>query len=432
MLRKRRMCAAVLLGMGAGYVTPAAAVRVDYAIDAGIEHNSNVGMDEVDPQSQNIAQTGLGFTISEDTSAMRLLVVGRADYLHYPELYSDRLDAMLRGRFDWIAIPERLHLTVEDTMTTRPVDGLTPDTPANRQRLNTFSAGPTLFFRWGGTLQGAADLRYIRNTAEETRELNATRVSGGLRGIYEFDATSRISLNAGVESIDFDEDDAARDLDRLDAFVRYELDRASMRIGADAGWTRLEYEDGQHLGEPLFRADLTWTPTAHSRYTLAASSQFSDASHDGRGAIDPTAGIPPDVPVGEVTPTSSQFEERRVELGYGYTGARFTFDVTPYAYEARYVDGDTLDHDGIGIGVDGTWSLRPTLIADASASYDKTEYLTLGDTNKSIRYGVGIRKQWTRNWSARLSWSRYERRMTATDSRINQDVFYLGVTYANR
>lgn len=432
MQRKRRIGAAVLLAMGAGCAMPAAAVRIDYAIDAGVEHNSNVGMDEVDEQSQNISQAGLGFTITEDTSAIRLLATGRADYLHYPDVYSDRLDAMLRGRFDWIAIPERLHLTVEDTMTTRPVDGLTPDTPANRQRLNTFSAGPTLFFRWAGSMQGAADLRYIRNTAEETRDLNATRVAGGLRGIHEFDATSRLSLNAGAESIDFDEDDVARDLDRVDAFVRYELDLASMQLGADAGWTRLHYDDGQRIGEPLFRVDVVWTPTARSRYTLAASSQFSDASQDGRGAIDPAAGIPTDVPVGEITPTSSQFEERRLELGYGYAGERFTFDVTPYAYEARYVDADTLDHDGIGVSIGGTWSLRPTLIADASASYDETDYLTLGDTNKSIRYGLGMRKQWTRNWSTRLSWSRYERRMSATGSRIDQDVLYLGVTYANR
>lgn len=432
MLRKGRICTAVLVALGAGYAAPADAVRIDWSVDAGVEHNTNVGMDATAPQSQNISRAGLGFTITEDSSAIRLLLTGRTDYQHYPDTYSDRLDATLRGRMDWIAIPERLHLAVEDTMTTRPVDGLVADSPANRQRLNTFAAGPTLFFRMGPTMQGAADLRYIRNTAEESRELNATRFAGGVRGIHAFDATRRLSFNLGAESIDYDHDAVARDLDRYDAFVRYELDLASLQLGADAGWTRLEYDDGETQGEPLFRVDVAWTPGARNRYTLEASSQFSDASQDGRGAIDPAAGIPTDIPVGEVTPVSSQFEERRLELGWQHTGDRFTFGVSPFTYQARYVDSGTLDHDGRGIRVDATWSLRPSLVLDASVMHDRIDYANLGDVNTSRRYGVGVRKQFTRNWSARLSWNRYDRRLSSTGTRIEQDAFYLGVTYANR
>src|SRR5690606_16767965 len=127
MPRRSRICVAVLLAVAASHPAPADAVRIDYSLDLGVEHNDNVAMEAVAPESQNIAQAGLGFTIAEETSAVRLLLTGRADYLHYEDVYSDRLDAMLRGRFDWMAIPDRLQFTVEDTMSTRPVDGLLPD-----------------------------------------------------------------------------------------------------------------------------------------------------------------------------------------------------------------------------------------------------------------------------------------------------------------
>lgn len=428
----RTVCGAGLLVLGASHAPGAHAVRVDWTVDAGVEHNSNVGMEDTAPRSQYISRAGLGFTVTEDSSALRLLLTGRTDYQHYQDTYSDRLDATMRGRMDWMAVPERLHLTVEDTLTTRPVDGLVPGSPANRQRLNTFAAGPTLFFRLGATMQGAAHLRYIRNTAEESRELDATRHAGGVRAIHAFDATRRMSVNLEAETIDFDHDAEARDLDRLDVFLRHEVDLASLRLGADAGWTRLEYDDGEDLGEPLFRFDAAWTPGARNRYTLEASSQFSDASRDGRGAIDPAGGIPVDVPVGEVTPVSSQFKERRLELGWLHTGGRYTLGVTPFAYEARYVDVGTLDHDGRGLRIDATWSLRPTLVLEASLLRDRIDYFNLGDTNDSRRYRIGLRRQLTRHWSARLSWDRYERRMASTGSRIDQDAIYLSVGYANR
>lgn len=432
MTSKRAVCGAVLLAVGATHAPAAHGVRIDWAVDAGVEHNTNVGMEETSPRSQDIVRAGLGFTVTEDSSALRLLLTGRTDYQHYQHTYSDRLDATLRGRMDWIAVPERLHLTVEDTLTTRPVNGLVPGSPANRQRLNTFAAGPTLFFRLGPTMQGAADLRYIRNTAEESRELNATRTAGGVRAVHAFDATRRISLNVGAEAIDYDHDDEARDLDRFDLFVRHEVDLARLQLGADAGWTRLEYDDGQGLGEPLFRIDAAWTPGARNRYTFEASSQFSDASRDGRGAIDPAGGIPVDIPVGEVTPVSSQFEERRLELGWLHTGERYTLGIRPFAYEARYVDVGTLDHDGRGVRIDATWALRPRLVLEASLLRDRIDYFNLGDTNDSRRYGIGLRRQLTRHWSARLSWDRYERRMSSTGSRIDQDAIYLSVGYANR
>ena len=103
MTSKRAVCGAVLLAVGATHAPAAHGVRIDWAVDAGVEHNTNVGMEETSPRSQDIVRAGLGFTVTEDSSALRLLLTGRTDYQHYQHTYSDRLDRVLTHK--WLGTP---------------------------------------------------------------------------------------------------------------------------------------------------------------------------------------------------------------------------------------------------------------------------------------------------------------------------------------
>ena len=49
----------------------AQAVRVDYTVAAGVERNDNVLMSADDPATSTAARAGLGFMVSEDTSAVQ-------------------------------------------------------------------------------------------------------------------------------------------------------------------------------------------------------------------------------------------------------------------------------------------------------------------------------------------------------------------------
>ena len=74
---------------------PAAAARVDYVIDAGVEHDDNVRLDAVDPDAQRILRAGLGFLpgVQALLPAAPVSVIGlrRNETTHRPEGYYQRL-----------------------------------------------------------------------------------------------------------------------------------------------------------------------------------------------------------------------------------------------------------------------------------------------------------------------------------------------------
>lgn len=414
----------------------ASAVRLDYTLDVGIEHNDNVAFD-IDESSRPISQTypraGLGFLLSQDSSMFQASIEGRANYYRYREPFSDSLDGFLNGRFNWVAIPERLHFSVEDYLSVQPIDALVPDGPGNRQQINVLSLGPTLLFRWAQTLNGVLDLRYMNTDAEENEEFNSDRLSAGLRAIKELSPNQRVSLNAQGQRIDFDNDLIARDYDRYDLAARYERDLTRAYLAFDAGYSRLKYRDGdQSSGAPLLRAEVRWNQDRRSRYALLFSSQFSDVASSAMNAMTPGVVVPDRLPVGDTVIDSEPFEERLATFTYSYLGARDTFSVAPFGRWLRYVSNELYDRDGGGVHVGYERTLRPGLRLEANATYEKVEYVTLGRDDTIREYGVGLQKDWTRHWSSRLEWRRHERSSNFFSRDPKQNIVYLSIAYRNR
>ena len=208
---------------------PAHAFRVDYDLGLGVERNDNLLFTPDNEIATTILRPGLGFSLSHDTSAWQAELTGRGEYLHYQDdRFDSTLEGVLSGRFNWVAIPERLAFTVEDDLSVQPVNTLLPDSPGNRQQVNVLSVGPTLFFDIGRTLRGAAELRFVDSDAEITEEFNSSRVNAALRATKQIDPTSRLSANLQLQRVDFDLDTVARDYDRSDLFARYSRSLASI------------------------------------------------------------------------------------------------------------------------------------------------------------------------------------------------------------
>ena len=314
--------AAAVLATFSGH---ALAARVDYTLDAGVEHNSNVTMAPADPIEQRYLRAGVGFSVRENVSVLQLNLDGRAEYRDYEDdIFADTVDGTLSGRLNWVAIPGRLFFVAEDNLTVQPVDSLVPDGPGNRQQVNVFSAGPTLLFNWTSSLHGQAELRYALSDAEVTDEFNSQRLAAAVRTIKELSPTSRVSLNVQAQRVDFDDDVVARDYNRYDAYGRYVRELAQFELGADVGYSRIDYRRGQSRSrsDPLLRADAKWNPSPRSQLTLAASSQFSDTATDALAGIESESTIPQNVLTGDAVVNASPYEIRSLDLGYRFTSTR--------------------------------------------------------------------------------------------------------------
>lgn len=411
----------------------ALAARVDYNLDLGIEKNDNVALSPDDEIAQRYLRGGLGFTVTENTSAFQVQANGRLEYRKYEDdIFSDTTDGTLSGRANWIAIPQRLYFTVEDSLSVQSVNALSPDGPGNRQQVNVFSAGPTLLINWSPSLQGQAELRYIDSDAEISDEFNSKRFAAALRTIKELSPTRRISANVQAQKVDFDDDIVARDYDRYDVFARYSHSLAHFDLGVDAGYSRIAYQRAESRSEPLFRADATWNPTERSHFTGAISSQFSDTATDALTGIEANTTIPDNVFSGDAVINASPYKIRGIDLGYGYASTRLGLGVSAYVENSDYIDSDDFDQDTRGVRANLHWQLRQTLTLNLFGSQATTEYTQLNRKDDNSRLGATLRYHWSRKWSAAVQAEHYRRGSTEAGQDVSQNIVYLSISYSNR
>ncbi len=428
-LRISALAASVL----AAFSGHAFAARVDYTVDLGMERNSNVTMAPSDPIEQRYLRAGLGFSVTENISALQLNLDARAEYRDYEDdIFADTVDGTLSGRMNWVAIPERLFFLVEDNLTVQPVDSLVPDGPGNRQQVNVFSAGPTLLFNWTSSLHGQAELRYVNSDAEVTEEFNSQRIAAAVRTIKELAPTSRVSLNVQAQRVDFDDDIVARDYNRYDIYGRYVRELANFQLGADLGYSRIDYRQGESRSEPLLRADAEWTLSPRSQLTAVISSQFSDTATDALAGIQSESTVPANVLTGDAVVNASPYEVRGLDLGYSFTGTRLNLSLTPYVQKRDYVDSDEFDQKTRGSRFDLHWLMRRGLSLGGYATWERLDYTQLGREDKTTRVGASLEYQWVRRWSVRLHAERYKRDSTEVAQDVAQNIVYLSVAYSNR
>ena len=419
----------VLLALPPG---SAEAVRIDYTIDAGVEHNDNVTLVDGAPVSQNILRTGLGFLATEDTSTLQLRVEGRAEYRnHEDDLYSDGVEGELGALANWFAIPDRLSITAENRLELQAINPFAEDTPDNRQQVNVFSIGPNLYFMRGSTFQGQLEMRYIDSRAEETEEFNSQRIGLAARAFKEFDESRRASINVQSQDVDFDDDAFARDHRRDDLFARYEHGFNILSLSLDAGWSRVSFDDGDDHSAPLLRAGLTWRPSERSRFSLDVVDQYSDAATTFLGGVQAPGGIPTSVLIGTDIITAAVYEERSATAGYTYLGDVTTFGASAYARQLDYIDAADPDEDREGVALDLGRTLRPTLSLGLHYSSERIRYDLVDGRFRTTRYGFALTKQWSRRWSSSLAveHNRWENPVLGSD--VDQTLVYLSIAYSN-
>lgn len=411
------------------------AFRVDYAIDAGVEHDDNVRLDPFNPVSQQIWRTGIGFLATENNSTIQARLDGRVDYRMFQDsVYSNTVEGVLNGRLDWMMVPNRLSFTVEDNLQLEAIDRFAADSPDNRQQVNILSAGPNLFFNIGQTARGQLEARYIDTHAEVTSQFNSQRWGVALRAFKDLGPNSLFSLNAQIQDVDFDDDLLALDYKRNDLYMRYERTFPNFNLGVDLGYSRLDYRQTANRTNPLVRAELAWRPSERSSFTLAAASQFSDAADAAiREGVDVGGtSIPDRVLIDGGTITAAVYEEQRIALGYAYRGTRATFLVAPYVQRIDYDDALNDDEDGRGVTMGFDYRLRPTVNVSSYMNFERVHYDQINRTDDTRNFRVTLDKQWSRHVSTALSYSRYERTSELATAEAKQNVWYLRVIYRNR
>ena len=412
------------------------AVQLDYDAGVGIEHNDNVNLSETDPISSNILIPSVGFTLNQQGSTIQANANGFLEYRDYlGSTFSDEFRGQLSGRLDWIMLPERLKLTVEDYLGEDPINTLQPNTPNNIQQTNVFAVGPTLSFHFGPTVRGQAELRYINSYADHTDEFNTNRVSAALRAIKDLTPSSAISANLLDEHVEFTKANVSPNYDHPSAFGRYTRQWTRLYLTADAGYSWLRYSgNASDRSDPLVRANLGWQVDTHSSFTLNLAHQLSDAASStlatqtdlglGLGTT-----IPSSIVIGSAAVTSDTFLENRIDVGYGYRDVRNAFTVAPLYRKLAYVNGTQPNQVGRGGTLTYTRLLRPLLTFGLNASQENLTYPGLDRTDRNRTLQAYMERRWSLHWISRVEYTHYTRDSNVVGQNSTQNIIFASLTY---
>lgn len=433
--RSRMRTSLIAVAVVAVLAPPAAlCARIDYVIDAGVEHDDNVQLAAANPDSQRILRTGVGFILTQEGSTVQALVTGRGDYRNFDDGVDDGVEGVLSAYLNWVMIDDRLSFSIQDELELQAIDRFAADSPGNRQQVNVLSMGPNFLFKIGDTLQGRVEARYIDTHAEVTEEFDSNRIGAAVRVAKAFDANSSLGLNAQWTDVDYDQDLSARDHKRVDLYANYIRAQAHTDYAIDVGYSRLDYADGERRSGPLLRLEAGWRPRERSRLALTLVNQFSDAADtslaegvDGRVA----AAIPDGILVNDSAVIASAYREKRVSVAWDYSGERLGWRIEPYAQRLSYLDAQQPDErvQGMLLGLD--YRVGADMTLRAWAGIERVEYTQLDAREDTRRAGVSLEKQWTRHWSSSISYTRYERDSDILDD-VHQNVWYLWMSYGNR
>ena len=408
------------------------AARVDYSIDAGVEHDDNVLLEAVNPSSALVWHTGLGFLATETNSTIQASANGRVDYRGFPDGdYDNTVEGVLDGRLNWVMLQDRLSFSVDERLQMEAIDRFAADSPENRQQINIVSLGPNLFFNVGQTTRGQLEARYIDTYAEVTPQFNSQRWGVALRAIKDLGPSSSLSFNVQTQDVDFDDDLLSLDYKRNDLYARYERTFPNLDYNVDLGYSRLDYRDAGGRSNPLVRAELAWRPSQRSRLTLFAANQFADAAYTAISDVGRTS-IPERVLIDGQSITAAIYREQRVALSYDYRGDRAMFTLAPYVQKINYLDSLNDDEKDRGVTVGFEYLFRPTLAFSSDLNFERVQYEQTDRTDDTLNLSLGLDKQWSRHWSTALNYYRYERTSDLASAEAKQNIWYLRVIYRNR
>lgn len=409
------------------------AFRIDYSIDAGFERNDNVLMSATDPQDSDALRAGFGFAITEETSTVQARIGGRLDYWNYVDgPQSNALETTLNGRLDWFIVPEVFSFTVEDSLEMRPIDRFAPDTSDNRQRVNVLALGPNVQFNWSQSFRGRAELRWIDTRAEEDDEIESQRIAASLHAIRQVDPTSLLTFSLRGQDVDYEYDLLARDHRRYDAYMRYDRELRRVGFGLVAGYTWVDYDDGDSTSHPLLRGRVTWNPGSRNTLSLEASHQLTDASDSALQGIGTAVGIPDRTSIGSIAVNPSIYQEDRVELSWSHYRERLGITFGPYYERIDFLDASAFDETRRGVLARVSYRVAPSWELHTFADVARSEFEDLGQESDDKRYGIGVSKTWSRHWSSSLDYTHYRRSEDGPFDEARQNVWYLTMTYRNR
>ena len=121
--------------------------------------------------------------------------------------------------------------------------------------------------------------------------------------------------------------------------------------------------------------------------------------------------------------------QRRLEVGYAFTGERTALEVRPYYQRVSYLGAGAQDEDSRGGYLVASYKLRPLTTLSLTAGRADREFVSLSRRDRDSSVGLALEHRFTRNWSASVQYLHRQRNSTDDGQDYRENAAIVSFSY---
>jgi hypothetical protein len=333
---------------------------------------------------------GTMFNLARDRGRFEGSLVGSLEYRAYAdEIGEDERVGNLAATADVAIVPERFSWLIGESYVQGRSDPFGADTLENRENVSVFATGPDVNLPIGDRTSLGLSGTYSERTYGESVFLDSEVVTGQF-GVYrQARPTTVVGIAGETTDVDY-KAEATPGYDIEAAYLSYERSLASGSVFVNVGGNELIAADNS-VREPYFELNWARALTGRSRFTLTATSGFTDSGR--------LLELRPDQVAIDVLLTSDATNRREVALEYELDLDRTSVVVGAAALSDEFEQNTALDSDGQEKHLEITRTITPLMTLGLGLLEVSRDFMTTGQENEETFARLWLNRRFGQNFS---------------------------------
>jgi hypothetical protein len=400
--------------------------ELSYSLGGRAEYSDNIGRVAQGKQDETTVAVDASIDFTRTTSRLETRLNAE---LSYNEYLNNSFDSQVRGNGMFEAeaqiLEDRLAWFLNDNFGQLRQDTLSPDTPANRENVNSLRTGPRYTQNLGSRTRLLLEGTYELETYEIS-PLDASSVGG--EAVLRHDLTRRqyVSATTSTRRYTFDDEGAFDDYDITQYYATWAAEGAKTRLQIEAGQSKLS-TTGRNDSSLLLHVDASRDIGRRGELSLVARSETANTTEAFRidqGAGPLTPGTQPRAG------TADPFDIDYASLTYSLTGRRLGVSAGVIGERDRYRLTTSNDRDRRTARVSVSWVAGPSWRLGFGGDWAREEFPVTNAQFREVSYYANADRQLTRDLSLQFGAGRTDRSGVVGTNTYDENTAYISLVYS--
>ena len=357
------------------------AIDMTYGMDVSLGRYENINRVSNPVREEWVQRVRGVFKLVENSSNLIANVDASLSIINYSNnQQQDDVSSNVNALGRWIIKPKQFEWILSDVYTQTIINQFQSINQSNIQNINVFSTGPNFFLRFNSrnniNFEARVNNVFFENTGGDNNQL-----STAIRWLYLTSPALTTSLNAELEKTDYI-DIALNDYTRNDAFARFYYKKANSVFAAEAGLTKVEYNNQRETLGKRYLLSVQQQRTSNSDFQLVYRYGLTDTgSFLSSAVLNPlsnstlSTSLVPDV-----------FTLEELNFNYNKKGKKFSFNISVNQNKFRYENQTALNQHGASVSISPIINISQVSSLRFEAKNTKTTYDNQNPIREDLDY----------------------------------------------